>query len=83
MLPGDVKTVHGPELHLDASTSTLQKPLLHLDVFPQQGPELHLDVSTLQRPVLHMDYTAEACAAHGGVYTTAHGPELDMDNRSL
>jgi hypothetical protein len=23
-----------------------------------------------------MNYTAEACAAPGGVYTTAHGPEL-------
>ncbi len=47
-----------------------RQPLLLLEA---STPQLHLDVST--------DYTAEACAAQGGVYTT--GPKLHLDLSSL
>jgi hypothetical protein len=63
--------------------ATAKGRVLHLGVFEQEKPVLLLEFSRLQRPVLYMNYTAEACAAPGGVYTTAHGPELHMDNRSL
>jgi hypothetical protein len=46
---------------------TLQRPVLHLAVSTQQGPELHLDLSTLQRPVLQLDMS------------TPEGPELHLD----
>jgi hypothetical protein len=35
--------------------STLQNPVLLLDMFFIQGPERHLYVSTFQIPVLHLD----------------------------
>ncbi len=59
--------------------STLQRPVLHLEVSTPQGPEQHLDVSgqplllldlySLQEPVLHLDITrlqsTGACATPG------------------
>jgi hypothetical protein len=78
-----------PVLPLDVST--LQRPLLLLEVFTPQGPELHLDVSTLQRPVLHLDMskpqglelhldlaTLQRPVLHLDV-STSHGPELHLD----
>jgi hypothetical protein len=35
--------------------STLQRPVLHLEVSTPQGPELHLDVSGQQEPLLLLD----------------------------
>ncbi len=62
-------------MHLDVST-TLQRPLLHLDVSTPQGPELHLDVSTPQRPLLHLEVSVqqslEVCSL-GDRQNSAHG----------
>jgi hypothetical protein len=44
-----------PVLHLEVSTQ--QEPELHLDVNGQQGPELHLNLSILQWPVLHLEFS--------------------------
>ncbi len=44
-----------PSLGVFSNSGKDRWSLLHLDVFPLQGPELHLDVSTLQSPVLHLD----------------------------
>jgi len=47
--------------------STLQRPVLILELSTPQGPELHLDVSTIQMPVLLL-----------GVFTP-QWPELHLD----
>jgi hypothetical protein len=46
--------------------TTVQRPVLYLDLFPQQGPQLRLDVYALQSPVLHLDVS------------TLQGPELHL-----
>jgi hypothetical protein len=51
-----LSTPKGSELHLDVST--LEEPMLLLEVSTPQGPERDLDVSTRERP------------APGGVQTT-------------
>jgi hypothetical protein len=58
-----------PELHLNMST--LQRPVMLLEVFTPQGSELHLDVSTVTPQGVgaapELGWTTGACAAPGSV----------------
>jgi hypothetical protein len=60
-----VSSLQFPVLHLDVST--LQFPVLHLDVSTLRISVLHLNVSTLQFPVLHLNVP------------TPQGPKLHLD----
>jgi hypothetical protein len=64
---------HGPELHLDVST--LQRPVLLLEVSTPNGPELHLNVHTALEAYFSTTWT---CLFHSDLLSTPHRPNLDV-----